>query len=101
VFKTAVRTERWDAQGDAAFIKLASIIIHEAWHVRHGQDERGAYLAQLLTLSRLGAGPGSDVYRGVHKSMLAVLKAQKALAPPSAVDTDLRVALRLPVLAAF
>lgn len=72
-FRAAVRMDRWNA--DAwPFIKLASIITHEAWHVRHGPDERGAYEAQLFTLSRLGAGPGSRLHRGVRYSMLTVLK---------------------------
>lgn len=31
-------------------LKLASIIVHEAWHVRNGRDEAGAYEAQLAFL---------------------------------------------------
>ena len=37
-----------------AVAKVASIVAHEEWHVRHGGDERGAYEAQLATLVRLG-----------------------------------------------
>src|SRR5687768_5350516 len=37
---------------------LASIIVHEEWHLKHGADERGAYSAQLIELQRLGLGPG-------------------------------------------
>ena len=97
VFEEAVASARWDADG-GPFIKLASIIMHEAWHVRHGSDERGAYNAQLFTLSRLGAGPGSFLHASVYRSMLAVLKAPKPSAPqPSAADTDRRVAVMLPV----
>ena len=97
VFEEAVRTERWG--GDhSPFFKLASIIMHEAWHVRYGSDERGAYEAQLLTLSRLGQGPGSDLHTSVYRSMRAVLKAPKPSAPPpSGVDTDHRVAVMLMV----
>src|SRR4029453_10434180 len=29
-----------------ALKKLASILAHEEWHILHGSDERGAYLAQ-------------------------------------------------------
>jgi hypothetical protein len=54
--------------------KLASIIVHEEWHVLHGPDERGAYEAQLMTLQLLGAGPGRVVYDSVHRSMLAVIR---------------------------
>jgi len=56
------------------FKKLASIIAHEEWHVRHGRDESGAYYAQLMTLLRLGVPPDNNVYRSVQRSMLAVLK---------------------------
>jgi hypothetical protein len=39
--------------------KLASVIVHEEWHVRHGADERAAYLAQLTALTAMGAGRGA------------------------------------------
>lgn len=54
--------------------KLASILVHEEWHLRHGSDESGAYYAQLTALIRLGVPPDNMVYRGVQRSMLAVLK---------------------------
>jgi hypothetical protein len=54
--------------------KLASILAHEEWHVKHGPDERAAYEAQLTTLIRLGVQPGSSLYIGVVRSMLTVLK---------------------------
>jgi hypothetical protein len=31
-------------------LKLASVIVHEAWHLQHGRDEAGAYDAQLIFL---------------------------------------------------
>jgi hypothetical protein len=37
--------------------KIASIIVHEEWHLRHGTDEQGAYYAQLTTLAALQAEP--------------------------------------------
>jgi hypothetical protein len=40
----------------SALAKIASIIVHEEWHLRHGLDEGGAYDAQLLTLTRIGLG---------------------------------------------
>jgi len=61
--------------------KLASILAHEEWHVRHGDDERGAYEAQLFTLIRLGTAPGSRMYEGVQRSMQAVLKAREQSRP--------------------
>jgi len=54
--------------------KLASIIAHEEWHVRHGGDERGAYEAQLATLVRLGVSLTSRVFAGVVRSMQVVLE---------------------------
>ena len=54
---------------------MASIIVHEEWHLNHGTDEEGAYLAQLMTLQRLGAGPGRGPYDAVQRSMRAVMKA--------------------------
>jgi hypothetical protein len=35
---------------DQCLLRLASIIVHEAWHLRHGRDEAGAYEAQLAFL---------------------------------------------------
>jgi len=54
-------------------MKLASVLVHEEWHVQHGPDERGAYLAQLVALLFLGAHPGHPVYLEVQRSMQAVL----------------------------
>lgn len=95
VFQEALRSQRWDADG-APFVKLASIVMHEAWHVRNGPDERGAYEAQLFTLSRLGAGPGSDLHRIVYQSMQVVLKAQLSAPAPSSTATE-HVAVMMPV----
>jgi hypothetical protein len=65
-----------DAQyGDRrAWKKLASILVHEEWHLRHGPDERGAYRAQLLELIRLGEPPGRPLYSGVVRAMLTVTR---------------------------
>jgi hypothetical protein len=62
-----------------ALRKIASIIVHEQWHLRHGADEGGAYQAQLMALARLNAGPGTLVYQGVARSMRHVLSIQKRL----------------------
>src|SRR5689334_20884312 len=34
--------------------KLASILIHEEWHLRNGPDEKKAYERQLVSLIQLG-----------------------------------------------
>jgi hypothetical protein len=52
--------------------KLASVIVHEEWHLNHGSDERAAYAAQLTALASMGAGPNSAVYHDVKRAMLAV-----------------------------
>ena len=45
---------------DADSLKMvASIIVHEEWHLTHGPDEEGAYYAQLMALQLLGLGPDS------------------------------------------
>jgi hypothetical protein len=41
-------------------LRLASIIVHEAWHLRHGKDEAGAYEAQL-TFMILNDGSGEQI----------------------------------------
>ena len=60
-----------------ALRKLASILVHEEWHIRNGMDERGAYYSQLTALQSLGLGPDSNVYHGVLKSMQHVLGEQE------------------------
>jgi hypothetical protein len=52
--------------------KIASIIVHEEWHLRHGADEEGAYSAQLIALMAMGAQPVQ--ISEVRRSMAAVLK---------------------------
>jgi hypothetical protein len=62
-----------------ALRKIASIIVHEFWHVKHGADERGAYEAQLMALVRMNAGPHTPMYEGVARSMRHVLAIQRRL----------------------
>jgi hypothetical protein len=61
-----------------ALRKLASVLIHEEWHIRHGSDEAGAYAAQLTTLTSLSAGPGNPLYVEVTRAMRQTL-ARKAV----------------------
>jgi hypothetical protein len=69
-----------------ALVKLASIIVHEEWHVRHGPDEQGAYLAQMMALrSKLGIDASTPLFRSVQRSMNAVLEAQRANPPTTMV----------------
>jgi hypothetical protein len=52
---------------------IAAVIVHEAWHVLHGADEAGAYTAQLMALTQLGAGPDHMAYAAVRRSMRSVV----------------------------
>ena len=61
-----------------SLVPLAGVIVHEAWHVQNGSDERGAYEAQLYTILRLGGSMDSKLYRGVYRSMQIVLEERKA-----------------------
>ena len=61
--------------------KLASILVHEEWHLKHPGDERGAYQRQLIALMELGVQPGTGVYRDVQRSMARVLELRKRNAP--------------------
>jgi hypothetical protein len=64
-----------------AVAKIASVIVHEEWHIRHGGDERGAYEAQATALLRLGFALESPLVRSVRASMQTVLKAQRDAGP--------------------
>src|SRR5262245_44526384 len=44
---TTVAFRKAQAANKDALKKLASVLVHEEWHVRNGPDERGAYQAQL------------------------------------------------------
>jgi len=44
------------ARGDyQAKVRLAGVLAHERWHLRHGPDEIGAYTVQLSTMEYLNA----------------------------------------------
>jgi hypothetical protein len=90
VFRQAQRADPTDV---VSLRKLASILIHEEWHVRHGPDEAGAYNAQLRTLFLLGARPESPEYHSVQASMTTVL-AQRDTARFGKGSSDREAALR-------
>jgi hypothetical protein len=49
-------------------LKLASIIVHEAWHFKNGPDEAGAYEAQLQFLEAKGVGSAAKIAEGVRRA---------------------------------
>src|SRR5687767_7270936 len=61
----------------ASVAKVASLLVHEEWHLRNGADERGAYSAQLVALAAMGFDEQRTVYGGVEKSMLTRLDRSK------------------------
>ena len=69
-----------------AIALLASILIHEEWHLLHGPDERAAYQAQLTTLHSLGLDPGSREYHRVKRAMAVAV--ERARAQPFAYGRD-------------
>jgi hypothetical protein len=80
VFRSAMRL-RSHCSDTPEIRKIASILAHEEWHVRHGPDEREAYHYQLITLIRLGSPPGTGLYSAVQTSMLRILDQRKKNRP--------------------
>jgi hypothetical protein len=74
-FKAAMESNREKAQcrNMDTLRLIASMIVHEEWHIEHGSDERGAYFAQLTELQRLGSNPGRWPYEAVRRAMQQVV----------------------------
>jgi hypothetical protein len=72
VFRCASRMPNADYR---CLMKLASIVVHEAWHFRHGRSEVGAYTAQITFLEFEG-GSSIDV-SGVRKSRDVIVAAER------------------------
>jgi hypothetical protein len=82
ITSTAAFRDGFRGPGESGFtdacLKIASIIVHEEWHLRYGDDEEGAYLAQVMTLMRLNAAP--TMISGVRRSMTIAVAAQRSRA---------------------
>ena len=75
-FRRAMRAS--ERCGDLqALKKIASVIVHEEWHIRHGPDEAEAYAAQLTALTALHAGPGSPLFTEVWRARRAATERQR------------------------
>ena len=70
-----------DCRDAAAVAKLASILVHEQWHVSHGASEADAYQAQLEALARWGVSSDSRVYQGIQRSRQAVVNGTRRRVP--------------------
>ena len=57
VMRDAAGRHEHECGDRVAVKKLASILIHEEWHLKHGADEQQAYQRQLTALTELGAVP--------------------------------------------
>jgi hypothetical protein len=75
LFRTVQRSE---CRNMPSLKKLASVLVHEEWHVRNGSSEEGAYGAQLGALVKLGVDPASALFSGVVRSMQVVTKRKQA-----------------------
>jgi hypothetical protein len=77
---TASRTFRCaNVQGrdqDRCLLKLASVIVHEVWHLRNGRDEAGAYQAQLIFLKMKEASTFLQLNQGLAVDILEVRQAR-------------------------
>lgn len=60
-----------------ALVKVASILAHEQWHIRNGDDEEGAYQAQLMALSMMGIPFHRPIAVDVRRAMFTVLHARR------------------------
>ena len=57
-------------------MKLASVIVHEAWHLQHGRDEGGAYDAQLIFLQMTEAWATFQLNRAAAVTLNEVRRAK-------------------------
>jgi len=60
-----------------ALREIASVIVHEEWHVRHGPGEAAAYDAQLTALLSFGAEQDGALYHKIFRAKLAVVAAER------------------------
>jgi hypothetical protein len=79
-------------------LKLASVIVHEAWHLRNGLDEVGAYEAQLSFLRLIEASAVFQVNEAAAVNIREVRRARdRALADRrSATSREASTARRAP-----
>jgi hypothetical protein len=64
-----------------ALRKIASVVIHEEWHVRYSGSEPEAYAAQLAALVQVGAGPGNPLYVEVWRARRAAVRSSRSRPP--------------------
>ena len=57
--------------------KIASVLIHEEFHLKRPGDEAGAYAAQLTSLGAMGIDYTHPVYVEVRRAMVKVLARER------------------------
>ena len=80
VFREATRAKQQCGSREA-IAKIASMLVHEQWHLKNGVEEYGAYRAQLIALAMLGFPEHTNVYHGVLLAMLHTRQIQGGHAP--------------------
>jgi hypothetical protein len=78
----AAVTERIRCRSRTAYALVASILAHEEWHLLNGEDEEGAYSAQLMTVLSSGFASDSHLFRRIMLSKIAVVNARNGAAKP-------------------
>jgi hypothetical protein len=73
-------------------IRLASVLVHEAWHFEHGRSEEEAYEAQIAFLLRNGAATEhvAAVRLAQNHVVSAARRASAAAVKPSGSSADAR-----------
>ena len=67
-------------------LKLASVIVHEAWHLQHGRYEAGAYDAQLIFLQLTEASATFQLNQTAAVDIIEVRQAKaRALSPEASI----------------
>ena len=66
-------------------LRLASVVVHEAWHLENGRDEEEAYEVQIAFLLRNGAA--TEHVKAVRLAQQRVLAAERARPPTSGNDS--------------
>jgi hypothetical protein len=75
-FMNARRSQSQCSDVDA-IREIAGVLAHEEWHIRHGDNEEGAYDAQLTALLLVGTPLDGALFHKVKRSKDAVLAAAR------------------------
>ena len=79
IFRCASRPDK-NTESHQCLLRLASVIVHEAWHFRNGRQETGAYTAQIQFLMANHASDAhiAAVQMARDRVLAAIRKAAKS-----------------------